>query len=214
MPVKILIADDHGLVREGLKLILQQQGNNIIVGEASNGREAIALATTLLPDIVLMDISMSEINGIEATRILNESLPAIRVIIISMYNTSEFIFRAFQAGAKAFINKDSAGSEVKKAIRETMHGRTFIGEGLEILPGGYCSGSRKGKAGPLNMLSKRELQTLQLVVEGKTNVAIAEQLKISPKSVETYRLRLMQKLGVDNVRALVKFALLHGITPP
>ncbi|MEI6209437.1 MAG: response regulator transcription factor [Desulfuromonadales bacterium] len=211
MPIKIIIADDHEVVREGLKLILQTDKRISIVGEARNGREAIAQAEALLPDLLLMDISMSEMNGVEATRILHSSLPSIKVIILSMHITSEFILRAMQAGARAYVIKDSAGIEIHKAIRAVMNGRKFISAGAENQPIGLSVLSEKADHTQLSSLSRRERETLQLVVEGKSNAAIAELMNISVKSVETYRSRMMLKLGISNVPALVLFALRNGI---
>jgi DNA-binding NarL/FixJ family response regulator len=211
--IKVLIADDHEIVREGLKLILEAQDDIIVVGEAKNGREAVTLAHTLLPDVLLMDISMSELNGIEATNLLHTSLPSVRVIILSMHNTIEFIVRAKHAGAKSYLIKDSDGNEIRTAIRAVMKGRQFVGKKVEPLPVSSSLAREKAEQkSPLNSLSKRERETLQLVVEGNTNATIAELLNISHKSVETYRSRLMLKLGINNVPDLVKFALQHGVT--
>jgi len=213
MSVRVLIADDHAVVREGLRMILEAKGDMTIVGEALDGRDAIEKAEMLNPDVIIMDIAMPEMNGIEATRIICERFPAVKIIILSMHHTNEHIFRAIQAGARAYLLKESAGAWVAKAIHTVMKGQYYFGAGVEAPPKVLRSNGRTHPASPIESLSQREREVLQLVVEGKTSVEVAEILFLSPKSVETYRSRLMLKLGVNNIPSLVKFALLHGITP-
>jgi len=213
MPVRVLIADDHAVVREGLRMILEARGDMTVVGEALDGRDAIEKAETLKPDVIVMDIAMPEMNGIEATRIICERLPAVKIIILSMHHTNEHIFRAIQAGARAYLLKESAGAGVAKAIHTVLKGDYYFGAGVEAPPKMPQSSKRSRSSSPLESLSQREREVIQLVVEGKTSAEIAEILTLSPKSIETYRSRLMLKLGVNNIPALVKFALLHGITP-
>lgn len=213
MPVGILIADDHAVVRDGLKMILEANDDFYVVGTAVNGREAMAMVSELHPDVVLMDIAMPEMNGIEASRLICESSPATRIIILSMYHTNEHVFRALRAGVRGYLLKESAGNEIVAAIRAVIKGQRYLGKSIE-LPG-ELSGREPGDStkSPLESLSKRERQVLQHVVEGRTSAEIAAILSLSPKSVETYRSRLMLKLGIANIPALVKFALQHGITP-
>lgn len=213
MPATILLADDHTIVRDGLRMILESSGDFAVVGEAGNGREAVAKARALRPDVIIMDIAMPELNGIEAARLIALEQPAARIIILSMHNTREHVSRAFQAGVQGYILKESAGTEVVAAVRAIMRGHRYVGRGVEIPPGMRRSEYRDMPKSPLESLSQREREVLQLVVEGRTSVEIAEILSLSPKSVETYRSRLMVKLGIGNIPALVKFALLHGITP-
>lgn len=213
MPATILLADDHTIVRDGLRMILGSSGDAAVVGEAGNGREALAKARALRPDVIIMDIGMPELNGIEAARLIALEQPAARIIILSMHNTREHISRAFQAGVQGYILKESAGAEVVAAVRTIMRGHRYVGRGVEIPPGMRRSEYRDIPKSPLESLSQREREVLQLVVEGRTSVEIAEILSLSPNSVETYRSRLMVKLGIGNIPALVKFALLHGITP-
>lgn len=210
MQIRVLIADDHAIMREGLRLILAQQSDISVVGEARNGREAVALAEALVPDILLLDISMNELNGIDVAKILR-SLPAVRIIMLSMHNTAEYISRALKAGARGYLIKDSVGTEVLTAIHCVINGRQFIGTGVEALPMGLSTAGGKGKKTPWESLSRRERETLQLVVEGKTSQEISQMFNISRKSVETYRSRLMQKLGVSNIPSLVKCALQNGV---
>jgi DNA-binding NarL/FixJ family response regulator len=211
MPVRILIADDHAVVREGLKMILESLRDMIVVGEAGNGRDAVEKAEALKPDVIIMDIAMPELNGIEATRMICERFSATRIIILSMHQTNEHVFRAVQAGARGYLLKESAGFTVVNAVRSVMRGQLYFGEGIEA-PDKLKSGSLSPTQSPLDSLSRRERETLQLVAEGKSNATIAEILNISPKSVETYRSRLMLKLGVSTVSDLIKYALLHGVT--
>jgi DNA-binding NarL/FixJ family response regulator len=213
MPVRILIADDHALVRDGLRMNLEARSDFVVVGEAVNGREALTKALELLPHVVVMDIAMPELNGIEATRLICERLPEVKVLILSMYSSSEHSFRALRSGAKGYLLKESAGDEVVTAVGTLMRGRHYFGAGvvnpLEI----SGAGQQNTQKSPLESLSRREREIFQLVVEGKSSSEIAAQFGLSSKSVDTYRSRLMQKLGVSNIPSLVRFALQHGITP-
>lgn len=216
MTIRILVADDHAIVRDGLRLLIQTQPDFVVVGEAGNGRDAVARVCRLRPDVVLLDIAMPELNGIEAARRIGARSPATKVVILSMYGTSEHFHQAIRAGAVGFIVKESAGVEVIQAIRAAHAGQRFFSEAfLPYLSDPHCHpGFQSGGNTPLERLSGREREILQLVVEGKTSAAIAADLGLSPKTVETYRSRLMVKLGVQNVPQLVKFALQHHLTPP
>jgi len=213
MPVRILIADDHALVRDGLRMNLEARGDFVVVGEAVNGREALAKALELLPHVVVMDIAMPELNGIEATRLICESLPEVKVLILSMYSSSEHSFRALRSGAKGYILKESAGEEVVTAVGTIMRGRHYFGAGVANPLDLSSTGQQTPQKSPLESLSRREREIFQLVVEGKSSSEIAAQFGLSSKSVDTYRSRLMKKLGVSNIPSLVSFALQHGITP-
>ena len=211
--IGIILADDHSIVRDGLRMILESQNDMTVIGEARDGRDALAQAGTLRPDVIVMDIAMPELNGIEATRMICERMPKVSIIILSMHHTHEHIYRAMRAGAHGYLLKESAGSEVTKAVRAVMQGRHYFGKGVDSpADADFFSGNDTPQS-PLERLSQREREVLQLVVEGKTSAEIAEALSLSPKSVETYRSRLMLKLGITNIPSLVKFALLHGITP-
>jgi DNA-binding NarL/FixJ family response regulator len=210
MAVRILIADDHAVVRVGIKQILETQNDLSVVGMADNGRDAVSKAEALRPDVVLMDIAMPDLNGIEATRLICAQMPTVRVVILSMYHTGEHVFRAMQAGARGYVIKEAAGGEIVKAVRAVMRGRSYFSKGVTKPPEEGVAEIFDDRKSPLASLSAREREVLQFVVEGKTSAAIAKILSLSPKSVETYRSRLMKKLGVENVPSLVKFALQHG----
>jgi DNA-binding NarL/FixJ family response regulator len=214
MSVTVFLAEDHRMVREGFRLLIETQSDIKVVGEAGNGRETVRQAIKLTPDVVLMDIEMPELNGIEATRQICETCPSTKVIILSMYSTSQHISRAFKAGARGYILKESAGEDVIKAIRMVHSGKIFLcNEISEVVVSQYTKDNKIGGIDdPLARLSAREREILQLLVEGKSNTKIAELLFLSPKTIETYRSHLMQKLGIGDLPTLVKFAIQHGIT--
>ena len=211
MTIRVLLADDHAVVRDGLKVLLQQAADISVVGVAADGREAVRRAQELKPDVVIMDIAMRELNGVEAARRLRDQCPATRVVMLSMHSSSEHVFRAIEAGAVGFVLKESAGEEVVAAVRAAHAGRRYFSRAITALE--ITAQSRAGRASPLGSLSARERQVLQLVVEGHSSAEIAATVHLSPKTVETYRGRLMKKLSVSNVPGLVKFAIEHGLTP-
>ena len=212
--IRILLADDHRILREGLKYILDTQADMKVIGEASDGRQAIKEAKRINPDVLIMDIAMPELNGIEAARQILALYPSIKIIILSMHYSTEHIYQALQAGAMGFVIKDSAGKELMQAVRAVYGGHRYLSEKVdEILIEDYVMQRRKIQPqSPLESLSPREREILQLVAEGKTSVAIADILFISPKTVETYRSRLMHKLGLKDTAGLVKFAIAQGLT--
>lgn len=212
MKITVLLVDDHGVVREGLRHLLAAQPGMQVIGEAADGREAIRLAIELGPDVLVMDIAMPELNGIEATRQIVKLLPRSSIVMLSVYSTTEHVFQAIKAGALGYVLKESIGKELVDAIRAAHQGKQYISRKLmadgmeEYLP---CSVFRS----PLDRLSVRERQVLQYVVEGRSSAAIATLLALSPKTVDTYRSRLMAKLHINDIPGLVKFAIQHGITP-
>ncbi len=210
MPVTVMLADDHAVVRDGLRALLEGGHDLQVIGVAGNGREAVAEAQRLRPDIVIMDIAMPELDGVEATRRIVERCPETRVLIRSMYLSAEHIHRALQAGAQGYVLKESAGEEVVEAIRALRAGKRYLSHRItETVIDDYL---RDGSnLSPLDSLSLRERDVLQLVVEGRTNAAIAQALSLSPKTVETYRARIMKKLKVHDTVELVKFAMRHGL---
>lgn len=210
MSTRMLLVDDHAMMRDGIKAILAGDPEIKVIAEASNGRDAVRYAQELTPDVVVMDISMPDLNGVEATRLIHEKCPDIRIIVLSMQSTSEYVFRAFQAGASGYLVKASAGEEITVAIRSVRGGRRYLARALESLDLGSLLDVRRRS--PLERLSVRERHVLQLVVEGHSSSAIAKRIYLSPKTVETYRSRLMKKLDVRDMTELVKFAVEHGVT--
>ena len=210
MPVSVMLADDHAVVRDGLRALLEGGNDLQVVAVAGNGREAVSEALRLRPDIVIMDIAMPELDGVEATRRIVERSPETRVLILSMYLSAEHIYRALQAGAQGYVLKESAGEEVVDAIRALRAGKRYLSHRItETVIDDYL---REGtNVSPLDSLSLRERDVLQLVVEGRTNAAIAQALSLSPKTVETYRARIMKKLKVRDTVELVKFSMRHGL---
>ena len=209
MTIRVLLADDHALMREGLRALLTTATDIEVVGEVRTGREAERQVARLNPDVVLMDIAMPELNGIEAARVIHLRCPAVRIVMLSMHATAEYVYRAFEAGACGYLLKEVAVEEVITAVRAVHAGKRYLSPALaESVPDPGAGHAR----GPVDSLSTRERQVLQLVVEGCTSSEIAGMFHLSPKSVETYRSRLMSKLGVRDVPSLVKFALEHGLT--
>ncbi len=215
MSISILLADDHAVLRDGLRVIIEAESDIEVIGDAADGREAVQRAAQLCPDVVVMDIAMPALNGIEAAREIRNLCPSSEVVILSMHSTSEHVFRALQAGARGYLLKESAGTEVVKAVRAVHAGRRYLSERIsDELIDAYARQRQAAEAKtPLARLSPREREVLQLVVEGKSSAEIAEMLCLSPKTVETYRSRLMSKLAIHDLPSLVRFAIQHGLTP-
>jgi DNA-binding NarL/FixJ family response regulator len=215
MSITVFLADDHAVVRDGLRALLDAEDDIAVVGTAADGRDAVRRVSELRPDVAVLDIVMPDLGGIEAARQIRQVCPATQVVILSMYASDEYVVRALQTGARGYLLKESAGEEVIDAVHAVHAGRRYLSEEIaERLIDGYldlCSNSETGD--PLAALSPRELEVLQLVVEGKTSAEIARILTLSPKTIETYRSRLMRKLGISDVPNLVKFAIKHGLTP-
>ena len=214
MSIHVFLADDHAVVRDGLRFLLEAQPDITVVGDAANGRDAVRLVEQLRPDVVIMDIAMPELNGIEAARRVAESCPSARVMILSMHSTSEHIFRALQAGVQGYLLKESAGVEVVNAVRSLHAGQRYLSQKIsnQVLDDYVRQREIAQAKSPLAGLSPREREVLQLVVEGRSSAEIASVLFISPNTVDTYRSRLMRKLGVSDLPGLVKFAIQHGLT--
>jgi DNA-binding NarL/FixJ family response regulator len=214
MTITIFLADDHGIVRDGLHMLLNAQPDMQVVGEAANGREAVRLIAKLRPHIAVLDLAMSELNGIEAARQLHEICPDTKVIILSMYATNEHVYQALKAGARGYVLKEAATEELVNAIHTVSAGHRFLNPKVsdELITDYLDQYTELDQVSPLAQLTNREREVLQLVVEGKTSAEISDLIAISPKTVDTYRSRIMQKLGIKGLPALVKFAIQYGIT--
>ncbi len=194
-----------------MRALLEAESDISVVGDAPDGRIAVEKIRELKPDVVVMDISMPGLNGIEAAQQISAELPDVRVVMLSMHSTSEHVFRALKAGASGYLLKESAGKEVVAAVRSVVNGRRFLSEKItDVMIDDIVRGDHPDRS-PLERLSAREREVLQLVVEGRSTQEAADILFLSPKSIETYRSRIMQKLGVRDMTSLVKFAIQHGI---
>lgn len=215
MKITILLADDHPIVRAGLRLILEAESNLRIIKEVETGRDAVQQAAQQCPDVVIMDIIMPDLNGIEATRQIREMCPTTRVIMLSIQASTNHILRALKAGASAYLLKGAANNEVVEAIRAVYAGQRYFSQKIsDQLREELKRHDLSEVEEPLEKLSAREREVLQLVVEGNSSAEIATMLNLSVKTVETYRYRLMQKLDISDIPALVKFAIQYGLTPP
>ena len=207
--IKILIADDHGVVAEGLKHLIEAQADMRVVAIAADGREAVRVAREAQPDVVLMDLSMPELNGADAARAILERDPKCRVIVLSMYSDREYVRRALRAGAAGYVVKRSAAKEVVEAIRAVFGGGRYLSPRVaDVVIDDYADDKADD---PLARLSAREREVLQLLAEGRTGAEIAQRLSLSQKTVETYRARLVEKLGIRDVAGLVRFAIQRGL---
>ncbi|MGE0884099.1 MAG: response regulator [Blastocatellales bacterium] len=210
----ILLADDHNIVRQGLRALLQSEPNFHLVGEASDGIEAVRLAEKLKPDVLITDMMMSGLNGLEVTRQVTKSLPHIRVIILSMYTNDAYVVEAMKNGALGYVLKDSQASDLIQAVREVIAGQRYLSpplseRALEL----YMRKVESVPEDPYELLTTREREVLQLVAEGRTSAEIANRLFISPRTAEGHRANLMRKLGLQNNADLIRFALKRGILP-
>jgi DNA-binding NarL/FixJ family response regulator len=209
MTIRILIADDHAVVAEGLKHLIEAQQDLQVVAIVGDGREAVRIAKESQPHVVLMDLSMPELNGADATRAIVENDPKCRVIVLSMYAEREYVRRALKSGAAGYVVKRSAAKEVVDAIRAVHAGQRYLSPRVaDAVIEDYAADE---KADLLERLSAREREVLQLLAEGRTGVEIAARLTLSQKTVETYRARLVEKLGIRDVAGLVKFAIQRGL---
>jgi len=215
LSITVFLADDHAVVRDGLRVLLETQHDITVIGDAANGRDAVRQVAELCPAVAVVDIAMPELNGIEATFQIRQLCPATQIVILSIHSTTEHIFRALQAGARGYLLKESAGAEVVNAVRAVYACRRYLSHKItdKVLDDYLLQQETLKVSSPLERLRPREREVLQLVVEGKSSVEIADILSLSPKTVETYRSRLMHKLGINDLPSLVKFAIQHGLTP-
>jgi DNA-binding NarL/FixJ family response regulator len=207
-PIRILIADDHGIVRKGLRLQLEQNNAFEVVGEATEGREAVRMAEELMPDIVIMDIAMPNLNGIQATTQVIKKNPQIGVIILSMYSDETYLTRTLAAGAKGYLLKENADKDLDVAVRAVAQGKPFFSPAIAntLLEDYMRQLQQRGLQDSYDLLTDREKEILQLLAEGKSNKEIAGMLYLSINTVETHRTRLMQKLNLHNSAEIVLYA--------
>jgi DNA-binding NarL/FixJ family response regulator len=213
-PIRILLVDDHALLRAGLRALLSTEADIRVVGEAGTGEEAVRLAAELRPDLVLMDLSMPGMGGLEATRQIAALDKSIRVLILTVHAEEEYLLPVLEAGGSGYVMKHSADSELLGAIRTVAEGNVFLyATGTRLLAQGYRAPKlpAEKEIDPLSLLSDRETEVLRLTVEGYTSVEIGETLGISPKTVDTYRQRFMDKLELHHRSELVRFALQRGL---
>ena len=212
-PIRVLLADDHKLMRAGLRLVVDQQPDLSVVGEADDGRQAVELAKSLKPDVVVMDIGMPNLNGIEAARQIREIRPDAAVVMLSMHSDEGYVLRALGAGARAYLLKDSATTDLVQAIRAVVEGKSFFSPAVsKVLLQDYMRKLRRsGAQDSYDLLSPREREVLQLVAEGKSNKEVASLLNLSVYTVETHRAKIMQKLNLKGVPELILYAVRKGI---
>lgn len=216
MSIRILLADDHTIVRDGLRALLEAEPGFTVVASVANGREAVQAAHALKPDVAVMDIAMPELNGIEASVQIHRDYPATKVVILSIHATSEHIYQAFRAGAMGYLLKESAGSELVAAVRAVSEGRRYLAQRISdtVLEDYLRQRAATPRVSPLNSLSEREREVLQLVAEGLSSTEIAVRLSLSPRTVETYRARLMNKLDLRDLPSLIRFVIENGLAAP
>jgi DNA-binding NarL/FixJ family response regulator len=214
MSISIILADDHTILRQGLRAILEAEPDFEVVGEASTGVETLEQAEQLNPDVIVLDLMLPDIHGLEITRQLSRENPHARIVILSMYSKEAYVFEAFKSGASAYVLKGSDSSQLIQAIKESMRGFRFLSpplsqEGLQA----YILSTRGQQLNPYETLTNRERQILHLAAGGCSNNEIAQQLMISPRTVESHRAKLMNKLGLHNQLELLRYAIQNGIIP-
>ena len=209
--INVLLLDDHAVVRDGLQALLTAQPDIRVIGSFGDARRAVQFAAESPPDVAVLDIAMPGLDGIEAARRIHDQCPDTHVLMLSMHASPEHVYQALRAGASGYVLKESAGGEVVAAVRAVHGGRRYLSE--KISPRTLEDYIReRGTDHPLERLSRRELQVLKLIVQGSTSAEVGKLLGLSPKSVDTYRSRMMHKLEIDDLASLVKFAIRHGVT--
>jgi DNA-binding NarL/FixJ family response regulator len=213
MSIKVLIADDHQIMREGLRALLEKEIDIKVLGEAEDGRMIQRMAREMRPDVIIMDVAMPDLNGIEATRQIAAELPGVKIIALSMHDDRRFVLNMLKAGAAGYMLKDCAFKDLAKAIRVVMSHKTFLSpEVADIVVKDYLAASQPAESSAFNLLSPREREVLQLIAEGKTSALIGESLHISIKTVETHRQQIMVKLKIKSIAELTKYAIREGLT--
>ncbi len=214
--IRVLIAEDHTIVRQGLCALLRSEPDIEVVGEASDGSEAVEMAERLNPDIILMDIGMRTLNGLDATRKIKKTLPHIRILVLTMYDNEEWIFQILKAGATGYLIKDSAMTDLISAIRAVHRGDSYLSPSISRkVIDDYIRRAEGGeKASAADLLSGREREILQLIAEGNSIPKVASLLCISKKTVEAHKNHIMEKLGIHDKVGLIKYAIRKGLTNP
>jgi two-component system response regulator NreC len=212
MAIRILLADDHKIVRQGLRTLLQKEPDMEVVAEAEDGRASLKLAQQLSPQVVIMDVGMPDLNGIEATRQVLADSPGIKVIALSMHSDRRFVVNMLKAGASGYLLKDSAFEELAAAIRAVMANKTYLSPGVsDVVIKDYISGPKLDSSA-FSVLTAREREVLQLMAEGKSTKQIADRLIVSVKTIETHRQQIMNKLNIHSVAELTKYAIREGLS--
>jgi DNA-binding NarL/FixJ family response regulator len=213
-PIRLLLADDHTLVRAGIRALLEKLPGVEVVGEAADGRAVLKLVKLHRPDVVLMDISMPGLNGLEAAVRMAKEFPDVRVIILSMHQNEEYVWRALKAGAAGYLLKKAATAELATALQRVALGEFYLSQEISTqLPTSFPLDGIANRKSPFEQLTGRQREILQLIAEGQNTKGIAELLKVSPKTVEYHRIKLMDCLNVHDVPGLVRFALRVGLIP-
>ncbi len=213
MRTTILLADDHVVIRSGLRMIIEKNDDFQVVGEADDGRQAVSLAAQLKPDVIVMDVAMPNLNGIDATRQILADHPQIAVLVLSMNSDETYILRALKSGAKAYLLKDSAEADLIRAIRAVREGKSFFSPAVSrtLLEDYVRQLERRGEEDTYELLSAREREILQLIAEGKSNKEVANLLHLSLHTVETHRTHILQKLNLHSIPELILYAVRKGI---
>ena len=215
MSIRIILADDHAILRHGLNRLIQQQEDMEVIAQAGDGHSIVDLTRELSPDIVVMDIGMPDLNGIDATMQITRDFPQVKIIGLSMHSGKKFISEMLKAGASGYLLKDCAFEELITAIKTVMEGKTYLSPSIaDVIVENYVRPSNHEESSAFSTLSQREREVLQLLAEGKTTKQIGMILHISSKTVEGHRLRIMSKLNIDSVANLTKYAIREGLTSP
>jgi DNA-binding NarL/FixJ family response regulator len=211
--LRVLLVDDHALVRAGIRSLLQELPDVEVVAEASDGAQALQIAEREQPDVVLMDIAMKGMNGLEAAAKLRERQPGVKVVILSMHTSEEYVLLALRAGASAYLIKDSATAELELALNSVMRGETYLSPAISRqVVDGYVQ--RVGTGAGADPLTQRQREVLKHIAEGRSTKEIAFELDLSVKTIETHRAQIMERLGIRDVAGLVRYAMRVGIVPP
>lgn len=210
---RVLLADDHKILRQGLRTLLEQEEDIQVVGEADNGRLSVKLTAELAPDVVIMDVAMPDLNGIDATRRITEAEPKARVLALSMHSDGRYVRGMLQAGARGYILKDCAAEELTRAIRTVMADQVYVSPGVTgAIVNDYVRQLSAAEVDETTVLTHREREVLQLLTEGGSTAQIAAELSVSVKTIETHRKHIMDKLGLRSIAELTKYAIREGIT--